>query len=168
MPTSKKIFTVANLAEKLKQAKGLVLSDYRGLNVAQMAELREAVKKSGGEFEVVKNTLFRLAAKNFQLEGPTAALWVYQDDPSPLKVLDRFIQKSGLPKIKTGLWNGRFISPEKVRELAKLPGLAELRAKLVGSLQTPIYGLANSLKWNINGLIQVLRNYRVQKEKGGG
>jgi len=164
MVPQRKIFTVENLVAKLKQAKSLILTDYQGLDVAQMTELRREVKQAGGEFEVVKNTLLQLAAKeaNFQLSdsaltGPTAALWIYQEDPAPLKVLESFIKKTELPKIKFGFWNGQLLSSEKIKELAALPGLAELRAKLVGRLQSPPFGLVNALSWNLKKLVFILR-----------
>ncbi|PIU02369.1 50S ribosomal protein L10 [Candidatus Shapirobacteria bacterium CG09_land_8_20_14_0_10_49_15] len=163
MPNQKKVFTVQNLAEKVKQAKGLVLTDYSGLNVGQINQLRDEVKKAGGEYEVVKNNLLCLATKNSPLslaalEGPTAALWIYQSDPAPLKALDKFIQQAELPKIKLGFWEGATISEEKISQLANLPGLNELRAKAVAVLLSPIAGLANALNWNIRKLILVLKN----------
>lgn len=170
MPTSKKIFTVQNLTEKFKESKGLVLADYCGLDVGQMNELRRAIKKAGGEFEVVKNTLLRLASENYQLpitncqlQGPTAALWVYEEDTAPLKALDQFIAKASLPKIKSAFWNGELISIERVRELANLPSLNELKAKLVGTLQSPTHGLINALEWNMQKIVLVL-NAKIKKQ----
>lgn len=164
MPTQRKIFTVQNLTQKLKDAKALILADYRGLNVAQMAELRREIKKAGGELEVVKNTLLNLAFRggkweieSGKLTGPTAALWIYQEDPAPLKALDEFIQKTDLPKIKFGFWDGQLISIKRIKELASLPAMEELRGKLVSILRSPTSGLVNALEWNIRRLICVLR-----------
>ncbi|TSC53649.1 MAG: ribosomal protein L10P, partial [Microgenomates group bacterium LiPW_31] len=169
MVPQRKIFTVQNLAEKLKQAKAFVLTDYSGLDVAQINELRREVKKSGGEFEVVKNTLLRLAAKTglprirqlTDLQGPTAALWLYSEDLTPLKALSNFIQKTELPKVKFGFWQGELISIERIKELMTLPSLAELQAKLINTLKSPTFGLVNSLNWNIQKLVFIL------KAKGG-
>jgi len=168
MPNTKKIFTVQNLAEKFKQANGVVLTDYSGLDVSQVNDLRKEIKKAGGEFEVVKNNLLRLAAQNSQssnndwrLSGPTAALWIYNQDLSPLKTLNNFIKQTELPKIKFGFWEGEKISEEKITQLANLPGIDQLRAQLLASLQSPAFRLANSLSWNLKKLILVL------KAKGG-
>ena len=168
MPTQRKIFTVQNLTQKLKDAKALVLADYRGLTVAQMANLRQEVKKAGGEFEVIKNRLFGLAAKEAKvaiaeevLTGPTAALWAWEDEIGPIKVLDGFAQKAGLPKIKFGLFGGKQISLERITQLARLPTKEELRARLVATLQSPTFGLMNALNWNVKKLVYVL------KAKGG-
>jgi len=163
MVPQRKLLTVDNLAEKIKQAKAMILSDYSGLNVAQISELRRDVKKAGGEFEVVKNTLLRLAAKDISLDltGPTACLWLYQEDLTPLKALNTFIKKADLPKIKFGFWQGQPITLEKIKELANLPGLEELKAKLVAVLQSPFYGLHSGLNGNIRKLVYIL------KVKGG-
>jgi len=169
MPTTKKIFTVQNLAEKFKQAKGLILTDYSGLKVSQINELRNEIKKAGGEFEVVKNTLICLAAENSKfkiqnskLTGPTAALWIYKEDFSPLKALDNFIKRSELPKIKFGFWQGEEISLERISQLANLPGLSELQTKLVSLLQSPSSRLAWALNSNLAKLVFIL------KAKAGG
>ena len=170
MPNTKKIFTVQNLAEKFKQAKGLILTDYSGLKVNQINELRNKIKKAGGEFEVVKNTLLRLAAENSQLsisnfqEGPTAALWLYSQDLSPLKILDNFIKQTELPKIKFGFWEGEEINAEKIAELASLPGIDQLRGQLLVFLQSPTFRLANALSWNLKKLILVLKARGGEKE----
>jgi len=164
MPNTKKIFTVQNLAEKFKQAKGLVLTNYSGLNVSQINDLRKEIKKAGGEFEVVKNNLIRLATQDsqlpttdWQLTGPTAALWIYNQDLSPLKILNNFIKQTELPKIKFGFWEGEKISEEKISQLANLPGIDQLRAQLLASLQSPTFRLANALSWNLKKLILVLK-----------
>lgn len=160
----RKIFTVENLTQKLKDAKSLFLADYRGLTVAQITELRDKVKESGGELEVVKNTLLKRAAQQAQvaindqvLTGPTIVLWVYEDEIQPLKTLDKFSQTTELPKIKFGIFNGQPISLEQIKELAKIISPEQLMAKLVGVLQSPIYGLVNSLEGNLRKLVFVLK-----------
>ena len=174
MPTTKKILTVQNLAEKFKQAKGLILTDYSGLNVEQINKLRGEIEKAGGEFEVVKNTLLCLAAKstqyaiskesreasirNTQLEGPSAALWLYKEDFSPLKALDNFIKQTELPKIKFGFWEGELIDLERIKELASLPTLPALQAKLVATLQSPTSCFVWMLNANIAKLIFILKS----------
>lgn len=164
MPTQRKIFTVQNLTQKLKDAKALVLADYQGLTVEQMANLREQVKEVGGELEVVKNRLLERAFKDGKWEvgsgkltGPTAALWIYKEDLSPLKALDNFIQKTDLPKIKFGFWGQELISAERIKELARLPTMKELKAKLGGVLQSPTLGLTNALNWQLKKLILLLK-----------
>jgi len=168
MKKSQKFFTVDNLKEKLKAAKALILTDYSGLKVDQINQLRQNIKKSGGEFEVVKNTLLSKASENSdlkiekdKLEGNTAALWLYSDDLAPLKALDTFIKKNELPKLKFGFWDKSLIEMEKIKELASLPGLAELQAKLVSFLKSPLSDLTYKLKGNLFKLVYLL------KTKGG-
>lgn len=168
MPTQKKIFTVQNLTQKLKDAKALFLADYRGLSVTQMADLRAEVKKAGGELEVVKNRLLGRAAKEAKtaiadeaLTGPTAVLWAFDDEIEPLKAMDNFAQKAGLPKIKFGIFKGKTISLDRIKELASLPTAEELRVRLLNTLQSPAFGLVNALNWNLKKIVYVL------KTKGG-
>ena len=144
------------------------MTDYSGLKVDQINQLRQNIKKSGGEFEVVKNTLLSKASENSdlkiekdKLEGNTAALWLYSDDLAPLKALDTFIKKNELPKLKFGFWDKSLIEMEKIKELASLPGLAELQAKLVSFLKSPLSDLNYNLKSNLFKLVYLL------KTKGG-
>ncbi|MGB9911701.1 MAG: 50S ribosomal protein L10 [Microgenomates group bacterium] len=169
MPNTQKIFAVQNLQEKVKEAKGIILTDFSGLKVDQISQLRREIKKSGGEFEVVKNNLLRLALenssfKNITLEGPTAVLWLYQDDPSPLKILKKFIDQTELPKIKFGFWQKELLDEEKIKSLASLPGINELRGQLVSLLKTPLYRLSSSLNYNLWKLLVILKT---KAEKGG-
>lgn len=168
MKKSQKIFTVDNLSEKLKQAKSLIFADYSGLKVGEINKLRQEIKKAGGEFEVIKNTLLTKASQGNewqiggeQLKGPTVALWIYNDDISPLKILDKFIKKNELPKIKFGFWNKEMINEEKIIQLANLPGIEEMRAKFTGFLKSPLYRLTTSLNSNVLKLLYLL------KAKGG-
>jgi large subunit ribosomal protein L10 len=176
MKKSQKMFTVDNLTEKFKQAKSLIFADYSGLKVDQINKLRQEIKKVGGEFEVAKNTLLQRATemgnarlKIEKLEGPTAVLWIYNDDISPLKVLDKFIKKNELPKLKFGFWDKEIIDAEKITQLANLPGLEELRARLIGFLKSPLYGLTNALNCDIRKLVVILKtaSTKVSAVKGG-
>ena len=164
MKKSQKFFTVDNLKEKLKAAKALVLTDYSGLKVDQINQLRQDIKKSGGEFEVVKNTLLgkastdsELKSEKGKLEGHTAALWLYSDDLAPLKALAAFIKKNELPKLKFGFWDKGLIEAEKIQELANLPSLTEMQARLVGFLKAPLSGLTYNLKGNLFKFVYLLK-----------
>lgn len=168
MKKSQKFFTVDNLKEKAKLAKALILTDYSGLNVEQINQLRTEIKKDGGEYEVVKNNLLKIATKETVLDlkeqkvdGVTAALWLYSDDVKPLKTLDAFIKKNERPVVKFGFWGKDLLDETKFKELASLPGLEELRGKLVGSLKSPLFILAYNLKFNLSKLVFIL------KAKGG-
>lgn len=170
MATQKKILTVQNLTEKFKGTDALLLADYRGLTMEQLSELRAAIKKMGGELEVVKNRLLGRAAKEAKVDladealtGPTAILWTGEDKIAAIKALHQFAKEAGLPKVKFGLFEGQAISLDRIKELANLPGIEALRAKLIGFLVTPTAGLANALSWNLKKLTLVLK----AKAEGG-
>ena len=165
MANQKKITIVQNLTDKLKQASGLILTDYTGLQADQINELRASVKKTGTEYEVIKNRLFQRASKEAKhpaskskLTGQTAALWIKKNDLSPIKALNQFIQTNNLPKIKFGFWDHELINEEKIKQLASLPSLDQLRARLVGQLQAPVAGLTHALNWNLQKLTLIIRN----------
>ncbi|MBN1263153.1 MAG: 50S ribosomal protein L10 [Candidatus Pacebacteria bacterium] len=166
MVASKKIFTVENLREKIKGAAAFYLVNYQGLNVAQLTRLRQEVRETGGELEVVKNRLAKRAlaetdTKNDQLEafsGPTAILWANQDEVAPLKTLVSFASETGLPEIKIGFLGKELLDQAKTKELSQIPSGLELKARLVGSLAGPLYGLTNGLGYNLRKLIFILKN----------
>lgn len=165
MPTQRKIFTVQNLTEKFKQAKGLVLADYSGLDVNQMNKLRAEVKKAGGEFEVVKNSLLTLAAKNAKvnlkkeaLKAPSAALWLYDQSFLPLKAFFQFVQSESTPKVKLGFWQGQDLTLARLQELASLPSQPELLTKLSVLLASPLNRLVTLFRANQKQLLFVLQN----------
>lgn len=170
MATQRKIFTVQNLAQKLKDAKAVILADYQGLDVAKISALRFQVKEAGGEFEVVKNTLLRRAAANAKapledaaLTGPTAVLWAFEDEVAPLKAMAKFAAENEFPKAKAGLLGDQVLSAERIKQLASLPSQQELQAKVVGFLNAPIYGLVNQLQGNLRKLVYVLQAVKENK-----
>ena len=174
MPNQKKIFAVDNLAAKIKDAKAVIFTDYRGLNVAQMQKLRQAVRKVGGKLEVAKNTLLKIALEKntikdpeFQsvLVGPTATLFAEKDEIASLKALVTFAKEHGLPKLKIGLLEGKILSQNELEELALLPSHLELVTRLVALLSSPTYGLINSLKWNQAKLVLTIKS--LKNSKGG-
>jgi large subunit ribosomal protein L10 len=163
---------VASLKEKFDKAGSAVLTDYHGLSVAQMQELKKELKTSDAEFSVAKNTLIARASKvaskdipQENLEGPTAILFSFGDTIAPIKKLAEFIKKYDLPTIKSGLFEGKILTKEGVVELSKIPGRDELYAKVVGSLGSPIYGLVNTLNGNLRNLVYILK--QIESSKGG-
>lgn len=165
MANQKKIDIVKELKEKAERAKSLIFTDYKGLTVIQTQALKKALKKENGEFVVAKNTLLlrslneagypEVDAKIF--EGPTAALFSYDDEISPLKALVAFAKNAGLPTIKAGIVEKIILAKEKIEELAKLPGKKILQAQVVGTLASPLYGLVTVLQGNIRKLVYTLQ-----------
>jgi len=165
-----KIQIVTTLKERLSKAVGLVLTDYHGLSVSQMQELKKILKPLGAEFTVVKNTLLTLASKGTGkkvpeevLTGPTAILFSFEDAIEPIKKLADFIKQYKLPKIKLGFLESKLLSAEDVANLAKIPSRPELHANLVGTLNSPIYGLVGVLNANLRNLVFALDQIRAKK-----
>ncbi len=167
--------SVSNLKEKFERTESVVLTDYHGISVAQMQELKNELKPINAEFTVAKNTLLGRASKEAKkelpeenLKGPTAILLSFDDPIEPIKKLAEFIKKYELPKIKSGLFEGKLLTRDGVIELSKIPGKNELYAKVVGSLNSPISGLVNVLGGNMRGLVYVLNAIRESNPPAGG
>lgn len=157
MPSSKilaeKQQAVADLAEKLKSAAAGVLVNYSGITVEDDTKLRAALRNAGVEYKVMKNTLTGRACEMVgfgdmkqYLEGMTA-LAISVDDPiAPAKILKEYAEKVESFEIKAGFIDGGVIDANAVNELASIPAKEVLIAKMLGSLQSPISGLAVALQ----------------------
>jgi large subunit ribosomal protein L10 len=137
--------------------------------VEQDTELRNALRKAGVEYKVVKNTLTRFAAKENGLEGldtylngPTA-MASSADAVAPAKVLSEFAKKYDKLKIKVGVVEGKVIDVSGVKALAELPPREVLIARVLGGFNAPISGLVNVLNGNIRGLVVALNAIAEQK-----
>ncbi len=171
MATPEKEAVVKELNEKFDQAKTLVITDYIGLDVEAMTELRARLREAGVEYKVVKNTLASIAADKAKLEeiieylkGPTAIAFGMEDVVSPAKVLVDFAKDHKVLEIKVGYLNGEVIDQEKVISLSKIPGREELLAQALAGMKAPISGLVNVLKGNLNDLVRVLNQIKMEKE----
>lgn len=159
-----KVESVRSLSEKIKRAKTLAFADYRGLSVNQISVLREKVKEAGGEILVTKNTLIKRALlenkypdfniKN--LEGPTAAIFAYEDEILPIKTVADGAKTTGLPAFKFGFFAQSLLDASGLNQLASLPSKHELQAKVVGAISSPLYGIVSVLSGNIRNLVSVL------------
>ena len=152
---------VAELIEALKGATTGVLVDYRGLTVEEDTKLRNDLRAAGVKYFVVKNTLLRLAANQTGLEdldsilhGPTA-LAISEDAVAPAKVLADFAKDNETLEIKSGFMDGKVLSLDEIKTLAKTPSKEVLIAKLMGSLNSPISGLARLLSTIAEGGVEI-------------
>lgn len=174
--TSAKQAVVAQLKEQLESAKGVVLTSYKGLTVAQDTELRRELREAGVSYHVVKNTMLRIAAKEAgiegieeHLEGTTAFAFSTEDAVAPAKVICGFVKKNKLEDaevltVKVGMVEGKVIGVDEVKALAALPSREELIAKLLGSMNAPISNTVNVLQGVIRNAVYVLDAIRSQKE----
>ena len=178
MPSAKvleqKQQAVAEVVEKLNSSVAGVLVDYQGITVEEDTKLRAELRAAGVDYFVFKNTLMRLAVKEAGYEEllPYLKLMtsvaVSETDPvAPAKILSSYAEKIPTFKIKAGFVEGNVIDEAGVNQLATLPSREELIAKMLGSLQSPLYGLANVLNGNLSGLARVLAAIRDQKSDAG-
>lgn len=163
--------SVQEITEKLQNAVTAVITDYRGLNVAQATKLRNELREVNVEYKVLKNTLAKIAAKNVgitgldqYLEGPTAIAFSSEDPVAPAKVLAKFAKDNKALEIKGGLVEGKVVSLEQIKALAELPSREELLAQVLRGLQSPLAGMANVLAGPLRNMINVLEAVRKQKE----
>ncbi|MCL6639138.1 MAG: 50S ribosomal protein L10 [Firmicutes bacterium] len=172
MPKSReeKELILQELKEKLGSAKVVVLTDYRGLTVAEVTRLRRRLREAGCEFKVAKNTLASLAARQLglegldpYLEGPVSIAMSAEDPVAPAKVLTEFIRETRKMEIKAGVLEGKVINAEGVRGLADLPPREVLLAKVLGGMQAPLYGFASVLQGTLRSFVYVLEAVRKQR-----
>lgn len=163
---------VEAIREKLQNAQVAVLTDYRGLTVAEITELRKQFREAGIDFKVVKNTLTWRAAQEVglqdlesYLEGPTAIAFDMNNPVAPAKLISDFAKKHKNLEIKGGVLQGNVIPIEQVKTLADLPSREQLLGQFASALCAPISGLVNVLQAPIRELAYAIEALRVQKEQ---
>lgn len=165
---------IASLVEKIKSAKTIVFSDYQGLSAEDMNLLRRKIKAVGGELLITKNSLMKIAltrnkfpVASDKLLGATATLFAFDDELAPLKEIADKVKSAGIPKYKFGFFGKNLLEVSKIEELSKIPPRAELHAKVVGSLASPIHGIVGVLAGNLRNLVYALEQITRQKEVTG-
>ena len=158
-PKAEKVAVVAEVREKFQSSEAVVLTEYRGLNVTDMAVLRKAMREAGGEYKVYKNSLVRFAAKELDLEieellvGPTAIAFTGTrpdgkdaDPVSVAKALANFSKDNENLVIKGGMLDGKLLTTDEIISLSKIAPREELLAKLAGGMAAPMQQMAGLLK----------------------
>jgi len=140
---------VEEIAEKLKNSVSTIVVDYRGLNVAEVTELRKQLREAGIEFKVYKNSLTRRAAEAVDLNsltevltGPNAIAFSNDDVVAPAKILNNFAKEHEALEMKAGVIEGKVSSVEEIKALAELPSREGLLSMLLSVLQAPIRNFA--------------------------
>ncbi len=161
---------VEALKADLQASPNVYLTDFTGLDVLLMTELRRRLRGAGVKYIVVKNTLMQRAlAENDvteldeHLTGPTGVVLAGEDAVSAAKVLTEFVKEHERPAIKIGFLDGKVVSPEDVERLAKLPSRDQLLAQLAGTMQAPVAGFLgalNGLLYQFVGAVEALRAQR--------
>ena len=174
MATPKKVERVEEVSEKLKRTTGLVITDYRGLSVAEMQDLRRKLRAGGIDYLVVKNTLARRAAAENGLEalepelvGPVGMAVGYDEPVTTAKIVNDYIKQTRKLVIKGGLLGKTVLDADGVKQLADLPGRDALLGQLAGTLNHSVAQLAGALNGAVAKLANGLEAYRQKLEAGG-
>ena len=160
---AEKQFISSEYVARLNSSPFFIVVDYTGLRVGPMTELRKRLHKAGAEIHVVKNTIFRVAAKEAgvdlgaALAGQVAVVTGQKDVSAAAKVLKTFASEFEKPKLRFGFLNNQRLEAAAVSELAELPPLEVLRAKFLGLLNTPATRLAALLNTPASQLARVLK-----------
>jgi large subunit ribosomal protein L10 len=170
MATPEKQQTVEDLAKKMVAAKSIILTDFTGMDVLSISELRKRCREAGVEYKVVKNTLTRRAARGTayeslvaDLDGPTALAISAADEITAARVINNFRKEHELPVIKFGLVEGKVLKPKEVQRLAALPSKEVLLAQFAGMLKRPLTALSYSLTYKLRQLACALEEVKKQK-----
>ncbi len=154
---------VSKLAEQMKEAKLILLTDYRGINVTDDTTLRRDLRNAGAKYTIIKNNITKRALAECgiegleeKLEGPTAVVMSSEDYLEPSKVIYKFSKDNEYYTIKGGVIDGKVMTPEEIITLAKLP-----------SRETLLSMLAGALLGNISKVAVALDQVRIQKEEAG-
>jgi len=172
MARPEKEAAVKEIAEILDQAKGVFVTDFKGLNVEKISEFRSKCREASVEYLVVKNTLARLATEKAgqdemkdYFKGPSAIAYSYEDPTAPARIISEFSKDHKKPAIKMSLFEGVFYGPEKVDIIAALPSKQELLAQMVRGLNAPLQGFAGTLHGLLQKLVLTLDAVKNSKEE---
>src|SRR5205823_13515957 len=151
-PRPAKVAVVNEVRDRLSSSDGAILTEYRGLNVSELANLRRSLREAGGQYTIYKNTLVRFAVRELGLEleemllGPTAIAFVDGDAAAVAKSLRDFARGNPNLVIKGGILGGTIRSATDASALAELPSREQLLAQLAGAMAAPLQQMAGLLK----------------------
>ena len=165
-----KIRVVSELQGKFQKAKGVVFTDYRGLNVEEITGLRNNLRESSLEYRVIKNTLARIAAEGTPvdaakdiLSGPIGIAVGYDDPVLLAKKVLEFSKKNGKLEVKGGIIEGSVCTPEQIRTISELPSREIQLSMLVGAMQSPLSKMASSLNATLSKVIYAFEALKDKK-----
>jgi large subunit ribosomal protein L10 len=173
MNRDQKAVAIAEIATHIDESEAIFAVDYRGITVAQVAELRAKLRESDATFKVVKNSLTERAAdqvgadtlKEF-LSGPTALTFVRGDVATAAKAVADYGRATQLLPFKGGLMEGSTLDVDQIRSLSRLPSREVLYGQLVGVVASPVSGLVRTLNALISGVAVALGQVQAKKESG--
>jgi large subunit ribosomal protein L10 len=162
---------VEALREKFAASKVVILTDYKGLNVEQMNDLRRKLREAEVEYQVVKNTLLTRASQDTSVavlsntfKGPSGIAIAFKDPVAPAKVLMQFAKDNAKLEIKVGVLNGKLLDPAAIMALSKLPSREELLAQVLSAMAAVPRSLVQALADVPRRMVNVLNAIKEQKE----
>ncbi len=155
---------------KIEKAQVAVITEYQGLSVEEITKLRREIQKAGGDYMVTKNTLAKIAVKGTEYEalaekmtGPIALAFGFEDPVTPAKAVAKFIKETKKASIVGAVLDGKLLTEAETKALAELPTKEELFAKMLGSINSPASGIANSINAVMSQLTRAMAAVRDQK-----
>lgn len=174
MPRPDKEQKVTEITEKISEAKSILLTDYKGLDVETISDLRSQLREASVEYKIVKNTLTKISVENLGykeliefLDGPTAIAFGLDDPIAPAKIIADFAKKNDRPQIKAYFLDGQLYKGKEVDELAKLPTQEVLLGQLVGTISAPLSNFVYLLNNLLQKTVFVLSAIKEKKEQEG-
>lgn len=165
----KKGVIVDSYSERLRRSQAVIITEYRGMTVKQLEGLRRELRSCESELIVTKNTLVAralieagMAAPESLLKGPIAAAFCFGDLATPAKTLNKWARDTKILTVRGGVIGQSVFDAAGVQALTELPSRDQLRAQVVGTLQSPLAGLVNVLAGTVRGFLNVL-NARVEQ-----
>ncbi len=164
MKRSEKEAIIAEVADKAARAIAMYFADFSKLTVEEETDLRREFRKSGVEYNVVKNTLARKALQQLsgfdrvydKLVGPTGIAFSYDDPSAPAKIIKKYSEKLGKFKLKAAVIEKQVYDATKLNELANMPSRKDMIAAILGSIQAPASGIAGAINAVARDLVYVL------------
>jgi large subunit ribosomal protein L10 len=168
----KKEQLVSWYTDLFSRSKAVILTDYRGLTVADISQLRRKLQEAQSEYHVIQNRLLKLALKEAKLpvpedllKGPTATGFCFEEVPTAAKVLADFSKESKILVIKGGILGDKIINADEVTSLANLPPREIVLAQVLGTIQGPAGGITRAIAGGIRGILYVLKAHVEKLEK---
>jgi large subunit ribosomal protein L10 len=163
---------VADLKERFEKSRVVILTDYKGLNVDAMTELRTKLREAEIEYQVVKNTMLRLASEGTDVEvikdsfkGPSAIALSFEDPVAPAKILTDFAKDHDKLEIKIGVMGGKVMELDGIKALSSLPSREELLATVLSAMNAVPTSLVTALSDVPRRMVNVLQAIKDQKEE---
>ncbi len=156
--------------ELIETRSGYLLVNSDKIDTATVTDLKIELKDAGANFSVLKNSIFKVALQDSKepleiqdFDGPTAIITFKQDPTQPAKLVKKVQKETELLQAKGGVFEGEFLTAERVMQLADIPSREELLSQLVGTMNTPLTGFMNALTGNVRGFTMVLKGISEKK-----